>query len=196
MVLKGNKASVIILGWIIANLLGVALSGALILIFPFLTSIRGMLISSLIIGLPIGFAQWVVLRRVAPISTLWALTISTGLLLGLVVTPFIARQFWGFLDDESVLSLMASFATIGVCVGLVQWLFIRIHFTKSLIWLLSSGGGLGLGFGLVLVSNLINQNGIASIFLVVLVYATVTGFVMSWLRASQGKTRSDQANAI
>jgi len=184
----------VILGWIVANLLGVAAIGALSLI-PYLTSIPGMLVSSLIIGLPIGFAQWIALRRVAPISILWVLTISAGLLLGLVVSPILAGIFWGFLDDESVLSLTAAYTTIGLLVGMAQWLFLRGHFTKSLVWLLSSAVGLGLGTGLVLVSNLIHQSGIISIILVVLVYAIATGLVMSWLPASHRKTESNLVNA-
>ena len=184
----------VILGWIVANLLGVAAIGALSLI-PFLTSIPGMLVSSLIIGLPIGFAQWIALRRVAPISILWVLTISAGLVLGLVVSPILAGIFWGFLDDESVLSLTAAYTTIAFFVGLAQWLLLRGHFTKSLVWLLSSAVGLGLGTGLVLVSNLINQSGLVSIILVALVYAIVTGLVISWLPASHRKTESNLVNA-
>jgi hypothetical protein len=184
----------VILGWIVANLLGVAAIGALSLI-PFLTSIPGMLVSSLIIGLPIGFAQWIALRRVAPISILWVLTISAGLLLGLVVSPILAGIFWGFLDDESVLSLTAVCTTIGLLVGMAQWLFLRGHFTKSLVWPLSTAVGLGLGIGLVLVSNLIHQSGIISIVLVVLVYAIATGLVMSWLPASHRKTESNLVTA-
>ena len=181
----------VILGWVIANLLGVAAIGVLSLI-PFLTSIPGMLVSSLLIGLPIGVAQWIALRRVAPISILWVLTISAGLLLGLVVinSP-IPVVPWGFLDDESFLSLTAACTTIGLLVGLTQWLFLRGHFAKSLVWLLSSAVGLGLGTGFVLASDLINQSGIISIILVVLVYAIATGLVISWLPASDRKTESD-----
>ena len=180
----------VILGWVIANFLGVAAIGALGLILPFLKFIPGMLRSSLAIGLPIGLAQWLALRRIAPISILWVLTISASLLLGHKVSPILAGFLGESFDDESVLSLTAAYTTIGLLVGLAQWLFLRGHFTKSLVWLLSSAVGLGLGTGLVLASNLINQSGIVSIILVVLVYATTTGFVISWLRASQGKTAS------
>jgi len=190
---KLSELGGVILGWIVANLLGVAAIGALSLI-PFLTSIPGILVSSLIIGLPIGFAQWIALRRVAPISILWVLTISAGLLLGLVVSPILGG-IWGSLDDESVLSLTAAYTTIGLLVGMAQWLFLRGHFTKSLVWLLSSGVGLGLGTGLVLVSNLIHQSGIVSIILVALVYAIATGLVISWLPASHRKTESNLVNA-
>ena len=192
---KLSEVGQVILGWAVANLLGVAAIGALSLI-PFLTSIRGMLVSSLIIGLPIGFAQWIALRRVAPISILWVLTISAGLVLGLVVinSP-IPSGIWGFLDDESVLSLTLATTTIGVIVGFAQWLFLWSHYTKSLVWLLSSAVGLGLGIGLVLASNLINQSGIVSIILVALVYAIATGLAISWLQASHSKTESNLINA-
>ncbi len=183
-----------ILVWIVANLLGVAGIGALISIFPFLTSIRGILVSSLIIGLPISFAQWIALRRVAPISILWVLTISAGLILGLVAGPILGG-IWGFLDDESVLGLMAAYTTIGLVVGLVQWLFLRGHFTQSLVWPLSSAVGLGLGTGLVLATNLVDRSGIVSIILVALVYALVTGLVVSWLPASHRKTERNLVNA-
>jgi hypothetical protein len=191
---KLHEVGGVILGWIVANLLGVAAIGALTLILPFLTFIRGMLVSSLIIGLPIGLAQWIALRRVAPVSILWVLTISAGLQLGLVVGPILAG-IWGLVDDESVLSLTAAYTTIGFFVGLFQWLFLRGHFAKSLVWPLGSGCGLGLGTGLVLVSNLVDQSGVVSIILVDLVYATATGFVLSRLAASHRKTQSKLVNA-
>ena len=186
----------VILGWLIANLLGVAAVGALVLVFPFLKSIPGMLVSCLLIGTPVSFAQWIALRRVAPISILWVLTISAGLLMGLVVinSPIHILPL-GFLDDESVISLTAVCMTIAFFVGLAQLLLLRGHFTKSLVWLLSSMVGLGLGVALVLVSNLINRSGLISIILVVLVYAIVTGLVISWLRASHRKTESNMVNA-
>jgi hypothetical protein len=193
---KLNEVGGVILGWVIANLLGVAAIGAIVLILPFLKSIPGMLVSNLIIGLPIGIAQWIAFRRVAPISILWVLTIFAGLLLGLVVvnSPIPVVPL-GFLDDESVISLTAVCTIIGLLVGLTQWFFLRGHFTKSLVWPLSSAIGLGLGTGLVLVSNLIHQSGLISIILVVLVYAIATGLVISWLPASHRKTESNLVNA-
>ena len=189
---KLDGAGGVILGWIVANLLGVAATGPLSFI-AYWTSIRGRLGSSLAIGLPIGFAQWIALRRVTPISILWVLTISAGLLLGLAVGPMLAGVFWASLDDESVPALMAAPTTIGLLVGMAQWLLLRGHFAKSLVWPLSSAVGLGLGTWLVLATNLIDQSGIVSIILVVLVYGTATGWVISFSRlpASQRKTESD-----
>ena len=184
-----------ILGWMVAIFLGVATIGVIRLI-PYLTSIPGMLVSSLLIGLPIGFTQWIVLRRIAPISILWVLTISAGLILGLVVVNSpMAVGVWGFLDDESVLSLTAAPTTIGLLVGLVQWLFLRRHFAKSLVWLLSSAVGLGLGSWLVLVTNLIDRSGIISIILVTLVYAIATGLAITWMPVSDTKAENNLVSA-
>lgn len=171
----------VILGWIVANFIGVAAVGALTLI-PFLTSIHGMLVILLMI-LPLGFAQWIALRRVAPISILWVLTISAGVLLFINIP---ISGIWGFLDDESVLSLTAGFITIGLFVGFAQWFFLRGHFAKSLVWPLSSAVGLGLGMGLVLGSNLIDH-GLVSIILVTLVYSIATGLTILWMQASDTK---------
>ena len=190
---KPYEVGSVIGAWILANLLGVAAIGALSLI-PLLTSIPGILVSSLIIGLPIGFAQWIALRRVAPISILWTFTISAGLLVGLVVSPILGGV-WGFLDDESVLSLTAAYMTIGLLVGFAQWPFLWGRFAKSLVWPLSSTLALGMGLALVLASDLINQSGLVSIILVFLVYATATGLAISWMSLSRTKVESSLVNA-
>ena len=195
MVRKLYEVGGVILVWIVANFLGVAAIGVVILILPFLRSIPGMLVSDLGIGLPIALAQWIALRRVAPISILWVLTISAGLLLGHVVGPILAGTFWGFLDDESALGLTALCATFGLLVGLAQWIFLRGHFPKSWVWPLGSAVGLGLGIALILASDLINQSGEMSIILVVLVYAMVTGLAISWLSVSRRKTERNLVNA-
>ena len=184
----------VILAWIVANSLGVAAIGALIFVVPFLTFIPGRLTSTLVIGLPIGIAQWIALRRVAPVSILWVFSVSAGLLLGLEAVPILGG-IWGFADDESVLALSAASGNIAFVVGLVQCVFLRGQFPRSLIWPFGSGIGLGLGTALVLVSDLIDRSGIISIILVTLVYAIATGLAVSWLPTSHRKTESNLVNA-
>jgi hypothetical protein len=181
----------ILLIWIFANFLGVGVIGVISWI-PFLTSIRGILVSSLLIGIPIGFFQWLAIRRIAPISFLWIFTISAGLLLG-IHSPI--SGIWGFLDDESVLSLTAICTMIGVIVGLAQWLILHGHFAKSLTWLLSSAAGIGLGIGLVLATNLIDQ-GLVAIILVTLVYSIATGLAISWMPVLHIRIEGNPANAM
>jgi hypothetical protein len=168
------------LGWILANILGVAALGALILILPFLTTIPGMVASTLIIGLPIGLAQWIAIRRLAPISILWIFTISIGLLLALGILR--ALPTGDLVDDESIAVLTAGFAAMGFTTGLIQWFLLRRQFTKSLVWLLGSTVGIGLGSVLVLATDLVNKSGIISIILVLLLYATATGLALEWIR--------------
>lgn len=185
----------VILGWIVVNALGVAAIAVVVTIFPFLTSIHGMPVSSLIIGLPIGLAQWIGLRRVAPISILWVLTVSAGLLSGLVVVNSPIAGIWGFLDDESVLSLTAAYTTIGLLIGLAQWLLLQSHFTRAVVWPFSSAFGLGLGCGLVLASDLVYRSEVISVILVFLVYTIATGSAKAWLPGSHKRTESDPVNA-
>jgi len=174
--------------WIIGNFLGVAALGALILFAPFLKTIPGLLTSTLIIGFPIGLAQWIALRRVAPISILWVLTISVGLLLALLLVRAMPERTWDVVDDESIAALAVSYATIGLTVGLIQWSLLRRQFSRSLVWLLSSSVGTGLGSALVLASGLINQSGIISVLLAVLIYASATGLTLEWLNHRRDKS--------
>jgi hypothetical protein len=196
MQLKLNQAWGVILGWIVANLLGVAAIGAVTLIFSLIKFFPGMPGPSLVIGLPIGFAQWIALRRAAPVSILWVLTISAGLLFGLVLTisPIPVVNL-GSIDDESPLAFMLMSAIMGIFVGLPQWLLLRVHFNKSFVWMLGSAVAFGLGIGLVAASDLIDRSPIASVIFVVLVYALGTGFVISWLSASHRKAGGNPASA-
>jgi len=192
MIWKLHEARGRILVWIMANFLGVAAVGGLSFI-PFPRAIQVRLVSYLIIGLPIGFAQWIALRRIAPISILWVLTVSAALPFGLAVTPLVA-QMWGNLDDESVLAMTAFVTAMGLFIGFAQWLVLRRHFSKSLVWLLSTAVGLGLGFAIVLSTNLIDH-GLTAIILVTLVYSIVTGLTISWMQVSGTEIDSNLANA-
>jgi hypothetical protein len=194
---KISETRWLIFGWVSANLLGVAATGLFVLIIPFLYFLPGMLGSSLVIGLPFGFAQWFALRRIAPVSILWSLTISAGLFLGLLVinSPIPVLPL-GFLDDESLLALTAAYTIIGFLVGLAQWLLLRGHFTRSSVWLRSGAVALGTGTGLVLAADLVNQSGIASIIIVFLLYALATGLTIAWLHPSYRKTGGYLASTV
>jgi len=174
-----QKPWTVILGWFIANLLAVAFVALVPYIFPPVLRLHGgMLVSSLIVGFPIGLAQWIALRRVAPISVLWIFSISLALPLGLTIlnSPIFLGGL-SLLDDESIIAFMIGYAVIGLVVGLIQWVFLRSHFAKPLVWPPVSAAGLGLGMGLVLA--MISPSGIAPVILGVLVYALATGAVIS-----------------
>jgi hypothetical protein len=180
---RHHRAWEVILGWFIANLLAVAFIG----LIPYMhlavsPSSGGRLVSSLLIGLPIGIAQWLALRRVAPISMVWVLSVSVALPLAMETlnSPVFLGAF-SSLGDESVIVLTTGYCVVGLLTGLIQWVLLRGRLANAFLWPLGSAFGLGFGTGLVLVSDLVNQSGIASLVLVVLVYAIATGPLISWM---------------
>ena len=63
---------------IFANILGFIALAITLLLLPSLMSIKSIVVPILIISLPISLAQWIVLRRIVPVSVLWVLTIPCG----------------------------------------------------------------------------------------------------------------------
>lgn len=174
-------------GWIIANFVGFAALGALITLLPLLISISGLVASTLVIGIPIGIAQWIALRRHTPISVIWILTISLGLFISIRAIMEMPPSAWDLVPDESIQGLTAIPAGIGLIVGLVQWVLLRRHFRKSAVWPFGSSAGLALASFLVLTTGLINQSGLISAILAVLVYAVATGLALEWLHRQASK---------
>ncbi len=170
--------------WILANILGFGTLGASLLVFPSLMSISGIAVSTLIISIPISLAQWIALRRILPISILWILTIPAGLFVIIaLVYRVIPEELWQLVDDESTFVLVVLFLMMGFTIGLPQWLILRRQFSSSSIWLWGSSIGVAAGFGFVLATDLINQSEIISYIVVVLIYAIVTGLILSRLLA-------------
>ena len=187
-----NKQFII---WVFANLLGVAVLGAALFVFPFLMTISGFAASTLIISIPISLAQWIALRRILQNSTWWILSVPTGMLLAVLIYKGIPGGLWESLDDESTAVLTFLFFVLGLTIGLPQWLILRRHFSSSSIWLLGSSIGVAAGFGFVLATDLINQSETVSYILIVLVYAVITGLTLSWLLAHYNQSQTNLVTA-
>jgi hypothetical protein len=183
------------LSWVAANLLGFISMSALLIALPILKSIPGIVASTLIITLPIGFAQWLVLRRLFHISPVWVLTLPIGLFLFLLLSTAIPESLGQTVDGESTLTLTAMYIVLGAAMGLSQWLILRRKFSQAVLWIGGSSLGVGLGFGLVLVTGLINQSEFISYATVVLVYGIATGSILSWLLLHTARTQKPQFNA-
>jgi hypothetical protein len=84
---------------------------------------------------------------------------------------------------------------MGLLIGLVQWLILRQRFSGSLLWLLGSAAGLGVGSWLILVTDLIDQSGFLAAIVVVLVYIVATEVILTWLLSSQAKSQSGATSA-
>ena len=184
------------LAWFIANLLAVVLAALVSFLPHSALPIRGgMLVASLVFGLPIGFAQWIALRRAAPISVVWIFSISVAIPLALVIlnNPILLGAV-SYISDESLMAFAIGYAVVGLIVGLIQWLLLRDHFAKSFMWPPVSSAGLGLGMGLVL--GLISSSGVVPMLGTVFVYAIVTGSVISWMHPSAADDQASMASAV
>jgi hypothetical protein len=181
--------------WVLANILGVGVLGALLYVFPFLMAVSGFVVSTFIISIPISFAQWIALRRILQNSIWWILSVPVGLLLAVLINKVIPGGLWEILNDESTAVLTFLYLVMGFTIGLPQWLILRRQFSSSSIWLLGSSMGVAAGFGFVLATDLINQSEIISYIVVVLVYATITGLTLSWLLAQHNQSQMNMGAA-
>jgi len=159
--------------WIVANILGFGALGALLLWLPSMMQLSGFVPSTLIITFPIALAQWLALRRILQTSILWILTTPIGLLLAISIMRVIPDGLWLGLDDESIAALIAVYLLIGFVIGLPQWLILRRQLSRSSIWLLGSSIGVAAAFWIIFVTDLVNQSGIISYIIGILVYSIV-----------------------
>ena len=186
--------------WVFGNILGFGALGALALVLPSLVPTPGMVASILIISIPISLAQLIALRRILPTSALWVLTTPIGLLLAVLIYKYevIPDGLWrivGDEGDESTAVITALYLVMGFTVGLPQWLILRRRFSSSSLWLLGSSIGVAAGCWLVLATDLINQSGVVSYIVGVLVYAIVTGLILSRLIACHYQSQANLVNA-
>ncbi len=162
--------------WTAANALGIAAAMPLSSLTSLLGPLSGLVGGTLLIGLPTGLAQWLALRRIAPVSPLWILTVFTGMLATLWLSSFIVLG-----DDESILALSAVYALAGLLIGLAQWLFLFKRFRRSFWYPLSSALGLGLALWIVLVTGIADWNGSFALALGILIYSLATALALAWM---------------
>jgi hypothetical protein len=168
---------------------------ALLIALPILKSIPGIVASTLIITIPLGLAQWLVLRRLIPLSPIWVFTIPIGWFLSFLLFATIPESLWQIVGAESTFTLTVLYIVMGAAMGLPQWLILRRKFSQAVLWIGGSSLGVGLGFGLVLVTGLINQSEFISYIAVVLVYSIATGSILSWLLQHRAQTYNQQFRA-
>jgi hypothetical protein len=188
---KGN-----LIVWISANVLGFTALGMLVFIIPSIMSVSGIVPAILIISIPIGLAQWLALRRILPTSVLWIATIPVGVLLTVLLIRILPDTTWLQIDDESIFVLTGWYFVLGLSIGLPQWLLLRRHLSNSLIWVLGSSIAVAAGFGLVLITDLINRAGGLSYIVVVFTYSIITGVVLSKLLVSNIHSHDNLKNPV
>jgi hypothetical protein len=178
---KNQTKNRVFLYWNLGNLLAWAFISALLAALPGIQSIPGFFAALLVLTIPFGLAQWLVLRRFLPVSPLWVVSIPISCFLFYLLAYLIPDSLLQNVDDEAASTLTIGFLVLGATLGLPQWLILRRKLTKAALWMVGSALGVGLGFGIVLATGLINQYEYISYTVVVLVYSITTGALLSWL---------------
>jgi hypothetical protein len=192
---KNYEKNRMFLYWILGNLVGWAFISALFTKLPDAGFISGFFVALLVFGVPFGLAQWLVLRLFLPVSPLWVVTIPISWFLFYFIAYLIPDSLWQNVDDEAASTLTVGFLVLGAMMGLSQWLILRRKLTRAALWILGSSLGVGLGFGIVLATGLINQYESISYIVVVLVYSITTGSLLSWLLNHKAQIYDHQFNA-
>ena len=168
--------------WLLANLSGFGLLGLAVLLVPGWLANAGFIVSILVISIPVSIAQWLVLRKTVAYSWLWIFAMPVGLLLGILLLRSIPESVWQIVGDESIVTLAGGYLVVGFLVGIPQWLLLRTRFEKASLWLAASALTPALGLALVLFTNLIDWSELISYILIILIYGTVTGYLLSrWM---------------
>ena len=168
---------------------------ALRTVLPHVRSIPGFFVALLVVGILFGLAQWLVLRHFIPVSPLWVVTIPISWFLFYFIAYIIPDSLLQNVDDEAASTLTIGFLVLGAVMGLSQWLILRRKLTRAALWLLGSSLGVGLGFGIVLATGLINQYEGISYWVVIFVYSITTGSLLSSLLDHKAQTYIQQSDA-
>lgn len=177
-----RRASII---WSVANILGLGIPPLVMYFIPTLTAISGLFSTMLIISLPLSIAQWAALRISLPVSFLWIFSVPSSVLTFVLLIREIPESYFGFLGSETLVTLTFFGMIFGLLLSIPQWLILSRRYRGSVIWLLGSTLGVGLGAFLVIITDLVNRYGVLAYIIVVLVYTTSTGLPLSLLVKTQ-----------
>jgi len=184
-----------LLYWSVGNLLGWAFLLVLRTVLPGITSNSGFFAALLVLGIPFGLVQWLVLRRFIPVSPLWVATMPVSWFLFYVVAYLLPESLWQNVNDEAASTLTIGYLVLGALMGLPQWPMLRRRLARAALWIVGSSLGVGLGFGIVLFTGFISEYEYISYTIVVLVYSIITGSLLSWLLEHTVRAGDHQFNA-
>lgn len=143
-----DKPYQVFLYWTLANLAGLLVVAGISFIFPFLGYNPGKWASIIILGVPPSLAQWVLVRRYQPSSSLWILSIPIALLLFVSVIQAVPDPTSDYFDDESALIITLMYMIFGLFLGVFQWFILRRRYTRAWIWIVGTFLSVGIGAGL------------------------------------------------
>ncbi len=107
--------------------------------FPWLDEDRFLAYAILIsLGLTLGIAQWVVLRRYLPRPARWVAATLIGYLLCLIL---IVGSNLARLGGVGILNNVLLLGLFGTAIGTCQWWVLRRHYRQAGLWVLASAVG-------------------------------------------------------
>jgi hypothetical protein len=111
--------------------LGFPLGGLLtsITVGPIQTPLEALL-GGLLSGAVLGLAQWLALRSLISVSSLWIAVTSLGLAVGLTIAVTL------FGTDKATIPLLARGVTTGLAVGMAQAALLRKHLSPT-VWVIA-----------------------------------------------------------
>ncbi len=126
-----------------------------------------------IVSLLTGTVQYMLLRRYLPRMGWWIFATVAGWLLGILLLVLINRFIWA----RAAFNLDFVFITIGLSIGIGQWILLQRRLPQAGWWILANVAGWGL-LALITTGNSINQYGL---FMLGLFPACVTAAVLALL---------------
>ena len=134
--------------------------------------------AGIVIGVSLGIAQWLVLRRYIARAGWWVLASIVGLAVGFGVCAAVLFAD-DFADDVGFAMAGAVAGTvIGASLGIAQWLVLRRHVARAGWWVLASAVGVAT-FETVDFAMSFDPGG--AFIVGVAVYGAITGGVLVWL---------------
>ena len=92
------------------------------------------------VGLTVGVSQWFILRSYQVPSANWIALTVTGYLLCLIIL-MIANRLPISLLSTNILNNSVLLGSMGIAIGIAQWLMLRRYFRHSWIWIFASAIG-------------------------------------------------------
>ncbi len=162
------------------------------------------------LGLSLGVAQWLLLRRRSPDQGRWVLASVAGGTVGGTGALVAADIMGAAMGTDFITNLVAGGAFLGASLGMAQWLLMRQRFARTGWWVVASTVGLSLGLGIGRVGGAALYDGMVVpmgetvarllatvLFGTVLVagYGAITGGVLLWLRRQPANREAEPARA-
>ena len=119
----------------------------------------------LICGISIGAAQWLVLKDYLKKSWWWIFTNALGFGLFSLSYRFVADGIYLLRNAWGIQGILFG-SVLGLTMGILQWLFLKNRFQKSVWWVLASIGG-----GVLLIS-------LMQKYFAAFLFGALTGFVL------------------